>query len=216
VLVADSFVFVHIPKTGGSFVRAVISDHLPVIDSPAGKHTPYGDLPVEWQQLPGFYVVRNPWDWYVSWYHYRTRRGPREPPRNPGKRALWEGPLKRGEADFKEAVTRACTGSFDDPLAPMFREQDIDLYSARVKTIAGPALERPDFTAIRFERLRMELVRFLREHAEPPAELVAAIGNDPPRRASRHGHYQDYYDDELAELVGLRTRWLCERFRFEF
>jgi hypothetical protein len=224
MLVTDSFVFVHIPKTGGSFVDSVIRDHLPVIEHDVGKHTPYGDLPARWHHLPGFYVVRNPWDWYVSWYHYRGQRArrrnrrarPARRTRNPRKEAFLEGALRSGEADFKEAVTRACTGDFEDPLAPMFSQEDIDLYSARVKTIAGPALDRSDFSALRFERLRKELLRFLRNHAHVPTTLASAIRRHPPMRASAHGPYQGYYDDDLRRLVGEKTGWLCERFGYEF
>ena len=35
VLVTRDFVFVHIPKTGGSFIQAAIAEHLPVIDHAA-------------------------------------------------------------------------------------------------------------------------------------------------------------------------------------
>jgi hypothetical protein len=228
MLVTDHFVFVHIPKTGGSFIQKVIADHMPVvdheaaIDQPAWSHTPYGSLPARWQHLPAFCVVRNPWDWYVSWFSYQTERGPRRRARAPdedpwGKWAVWDGALRRGEADFKEAVGRACIGEFDHPLAPMMREEGIDLYTARVKEIVGPALDRPNFTVLRFERgLRKQLLGYLRAQTEVPPTLVSAIRRAPPVLASTHGPYQDYYDDELRDLVGDRARWLCDRFQYRF
>ena len=120
-----------------------------------------------------------------------------------GKLAVWEGAFRGGDADFKEAVTRACTGSFDHPLTPVMRDEGIDLYSARFREIAGAALDHPNFTVLRFERgLRKELVRFLRAHIDVPQPLLTAIRDHPPIRSSEHGPYQDYYDDELRELVG--------------
>lgn len=227
MLVTDDFVFLHIPKTGGSFIQSVIAEHLPVIDHeaaighPVWSHEPYESLPSAWRERPAFCVVRNPWDWYVSWFHYQMERGPRRrrPPAGEdrwGKQAVWEGALRSGDADFKEAVTRACTGAFEHPLSAMMRTQNLDLYSARVHEIAGPALDLPNFTALRFERLRRQLLRYLRRHSDPPPELLEAIRRNPPRRESKHCRYHEYYDAELRDLVGERTAWLCERFEYEF
>ncbi len=224
MLVTRDFVFVHIPKTGGSFIQAAIAEHLPVIDhaaeidGPVWSHTPHSSLPSRWRQLPAFCVIRNPWGWYVSWFHYQMERGPRANEADPwGKRAVWEGAMRGGEADFKEAVTLACTGDFDHPLTPVMRAQGLDFYSARVREIAGAALDRPDFTVLRFERsLRKQVLRYLRAHTEVPRGLAAAIRNGPPSRTSKHGHYTEYYDDELRDLVADKTAWLCDRFGYRY
>ena len=103
MLVTDSFVFLHIPKTGGGFIQSVIGEHLPVqdheaaIEHPTWSHEPYDSLPARWRHLPAFCVLRNPWDWYVSWFHYQRERGPyrRATDGDPwGKRAVWEGALR--------------------------------------------------------------------------------------------------------------------------
>jgi hypothetical protein len=228
VLVTDDFVFVHIPKTGGSFIQKAIADNMPVRDHEiaaadgAWSHTPYSSLPTHWRHLPAFCVVRNPWDWYVSWFHYQMARGPRRRARahggDPwGKWAVWEGALRSGEADFQEAVTRACTGDFEHPLRSVMREEGIDLYSARVREIIGAALDQPNFTVLRFEQgLRKPLLRYLRAQTEVPPGLAAAIRRSPPIRVSEHGPYPDYYDDGLRDLVGEKARWLCGRFQYKF
>jgi hypothetical protein len=221
VLVTDSFVFVHIPKTAGTFIKTVIRAHLPVVEQRARTHTPYSSLPSQWSHLPGFYVVRNPWDWYVSWFHWTMELGRRREERGKGlrpgsdKQVVWENLLRSGHTDFKEAVYRACTGDFDHPLAPMIRREGIDFYSAHVKTIAGAALDRPDFTALKFEQLKRPLLRFLRAHTDVSPALAAAVHHDPPQRPSEHGDYRDYYDDELRALVEEKTHWLCERFQYK-
>jgi len=139
VLVTKGFVFVHIPKTGGSFIQTVIGEHLPVLDLSSYTHTPYAELPERWRHLPAFCVVRNPWDWYVSWFHHSIRspekrnarlRSPVAPGREAlrrEKRAVWDGVLRSGRASFDEVVTRLCTGDFDHSLAPMMRREGIDL-----------------------------------------------------------------------------------------
>ncbi len=139
MLVTDSFVFLHIPKTAGSFIQTVLPDHLPVIKYSyrVWTHTSYEELPERWRHLPAFCVVRNPWDWYVSWFCYtmegRSRRDARlrSPNADPRKRVVWEHVFRSGRADFKEAVTRACAGGFDHPLAPLMAGRSTARTSAR-------------------------------------------------------------------------------------
>jgi len=73
--------FVHIPKCGGSFVERVLSPY--ILDCPiltlddARGHLTW----LEYKRIfllhgldimngETFSVVRNPWDWHVSWFHY--------------------------------------------------------------------------------------------------------------------------------------------------
>jgi len=228
VLVSESFVFVHIPRTGGSFIQTVVGEQLPVLDQSDYTHAPYAELAERWRHLPAFCVVRNPWDWYVSWFHQvigspQKRSARLQAPVAPGRealrrerQALWSDLLRSGQASFDEVVTRACTGDFQHPLAPMIREQGIDLYSAYVQTIAGDALDRPNFTVLRFERLRQQLLLFLRAHADPPKRLRAEIRHAPPVKTSEHRPYTAYYDESLRALVGERTGWLRRRFAYEY
>ena len=62
------------------------------------------------------------------------------------------------------------------------------------------------------QKLRQELLRFLRTHSDPPKNLRVAIRHAPPLKVSEHDPYPVYYDDRLANLVGERARWFCERF----
>jgi len=55
-------VFVHIPRTGRTFVRRVVDGHVAVTHS-FDAHASYEDLPTSLADLPAFCVVRNPWDW---------------------------------------------------------------------------------------------------------------------------------------------------------
>jgi hypothetical protein len=215
VLVTDGFVFLHVPKTGGTFIHNVLSSHLSGIDHRAiGKrsHVTYRELRPEWRQRPVFCVVRNPWDWYVSWFSYQAYRRQRPTDDEP----KWFRGLRRGRVPFKEAVTRLCIGDFNHRLVPLMHEEGIDFCSAHVRSIGGEGLDQPNFTVLRYELLRDGLLGFLREHIAVPPGLAAAIRHSPPVRVSKRGPYPDYYDAELAELVGEKASWLCERFGYSF
>jgi hypothetical protein len=217
VLIGNDFVFLHVPKTGGSFVQQVILDHLPTVDVRGYTHTPFRELPAHAQALPGFYVVRNPWDWYVSWFHYSQQWGDgKHEPRRQHKAIIWNDLLRRGEASFAEAVTRALTGDFDRAALFPSLDEPSDLYTAYVRDIVGPALERPDFTAIRFEHLRRGLRSSLLGRGGVDKALLRAVRDAPPERTSVHRLYVEYYDRGLRDLVGQRTGWLCERYHYRF
>jgi hypothetical protein len=117
MLVTNDFVFVHIPKTGGTFIDVVLRNHLAVADYQAERHAPHSSLPAKWRHLPSFCVIRNPWDWYVSWYHYPTQSKPGQARTNPVKQGLWWSAFDEGRASFEEAVRRACLGEIDHPLS---------------------------------------------------------------------------------------------------
>jgi hypothetical protein len=220
MLVASELVFVHIPRTGGSFIRSVLRDHLE-LDPNAPKlagHASYDELPVEFRDRPGFCVVRNPWDWYVSWYHFVMKRGPQLAtldPTNP-KRQTWETLFRSGRSGFEETVTRACQGRLVHPYAKSARKRDTDLYSEHVRVLAARAIKRGGLEAGRFEALVPSVVDFLERHGLLTASLREAVEHASPTNVAEHGPYQDYYDQELRELVAHKARWLTERFDYAF
>lgn len=124
----------------------------------------------------------------MSWYFYTLRRGTESnrlatgPPR---KRVIWRDVMDSGRATFAEAGQAACRGAYDS--ASVFPNSDVtglDLYSAFVHTIVGEALDRPDYAAVRFERLRREVTEFLRDREGVDKLVLQAIRNDPAVRQS--------------------------------
>jgi hypothetical protein len=220
MLVASELVFVHVPRTGGSFIRGVLRDHLE-LDPAAPRfptHASYDELPAEFRDRPGFCVVRNPWDWYVSWYHHLINRGPRMAGLDPGhpKRANWEIAFAGGRSSFKEAVTTLCEGRLEHPFADTVRRRDSDLYTEYVRILAGRAIKRGRLEAGRFEELIPFLVDFLDRRGHLTDSVREAVEHSPPTNATEHGPYRDYYDPELRELVAHKARWLTDRFGYAF
>jgi hypothetical protein len=211
------FVLLHVPRTGGQFLRKICFERLPAdwfIRNVLDPHTPYDVLAEDFRELPMFSLVRNPWDWYASIYHYLTQtlddedRGP-----------MWESAYERGESDFATTVRRLCTGKdFDNPRTkPIMDRLDCDHGTAVWWRIAGAGVEAGHVEVGRFEDLRRDFLGFLERHRVPvPASFAEAVASEPAYGASERGPYQRYYDDELRELVRVKARRIVDAYGYEF
>jgi hypothetical protein len=71
MIVTDHFAFVHLHKAGGSFVTEFLLRCVPSARR-IGYHYPRAILPAEYADRPILGSVRNPWDFYVSYYHFQA------------------------------------------------------------------------------------------------------------------------------------------------
>ncbi len=69
MFITPDFVFVHMPKTGGTFVTKMLKKLYPD-GIELDKHGTCSDIPHKYAHLPIVSVLRNPFDRYVSQYFY--------------------------------------------------------------------------------------------------------------------------------------------------
>lgn len=84
-------IFVHIPKTGGSSIQKWLLDNTDSYVTKGSKHYSLNGLEAKYGKFDfSFAVVRNPWDWCVSWYFFKRDRALRriDNPKNKGKFSL--------------------------------------------------------------------------------------------------------------------------------
>ena len=234
MLVTDKFVFVHLPRSGGTFVSEVIRKLFPEARE-IGYHLPRELLPREYSHLPVLGTVRNPWEFYVSWYHHHYRSSRYSPFVN----VLFRYNSEDRTLDFVQTIRNALSlGVSDEKLDPLIqalpenfdyqkrhipnvtkdamrkiRGTGIGLYTFRFNEMFGQA---NDIFFCRVESLRTDLVAFFERIGAASDALHSYVLGLEKKNISEHLHYSTYYTPELAELVRIRDYQLIERFGFKF
>lgn len=203
-----NILFLHVPKCGGSFVEQAF---LPwILKCPSRRirdargHLTYREYAkvfdrhrVDLSAMHVFTVVRNPWDWHVSWFHYLKEDLGRGRSGMPTEVELFQN---YGFSDYLRWLA-------DDeaPTSPTryIRKQQLDYLTDAAGTLAVQRI-------LRQERLADDL-------AKMAAELDLAV-TVPERRAnpSSHGHYREYYDDFGIDLIARRHKDDVETFGYTF
>ena len=206
MILSEHFVFLHLPKTGGSFVRELCTHYAP----PAWKvrlldnHPTIRDIPPEYANLPIFGFVRNPFDWYVSWYTYlRKRRN------DPFFNRVSEG----GSKSFGETLRTV----FETDIAGMLGRNCLftdSPFGCYLNYVFGNNLR--EIRLGKFESLREDLLRIWRSMVELPASLEAQIRLYPEVNKGQRGDYRAYYDQPLRRLVERRDQLVLDRFDYRF
>lgn len=239
-MIYDRFVFLHMPKTAGIFLRDALEHELGPPKESIWGHPSWDAIPAQAAGLPVLMYVRNPWDWYVSWYHFyphwiQERRSPdwfRE--NDPLVRLLLGNSAKfvagklQGVSDFATTVKNACEnlGSSNSLVQEMLAQRikraeamamGHDLYTTEFERIAGAGFESRQLTTGRFESLLEDLERFFLDNEIPLGnDLRQRIAAREPLNTHYHRPYRQYYDDDLRDLVGQSCSMLIERFSYRF
>jgi hypothetical protein len=229
MIVTDKFVFVHLPRSGGTFVSEVIRKFFPSAHE-IGYHLPRELLPREYSHLPVLGTVRNPWAYYVSWYYHQQsneRHGP-----------LFRFLTENRKLDFVETTRNELNLCVNDNLDVLLqalpehfnyqerhipnltrdvlrkiRGTGLGLYAFRFNQLFGQA---DDVYFCRAESLRSDLMSFFETIGVTSDSLRSYVLGLDKKNVSEHRHYSTYYAPDLAELVFIRDRPLIERFRYVF
>lgn len=78
MIIGDSFVFIHNPHTAGAFLRTAFKKMFPEANffELTRWHQPIQKLSKRHWNKMKFGVIRNPWEWYVSFYKHQQPNGP--------------------------------------------------------------------------------------------------------------------------------------------
>ena len=234
MLVTDKFVFLHLPRTGGTFVYEVVRRFFPSAQE-IGYHLPRAVLPRDYSHLPILGTVRTPWEFYASWYQHQSSNVRYSPFKNvlfgclSENRKLdfvrtIENALDLGVSDDKlDLLIKALPENFEyqrrhipnltKDLMLKIRGTGLGLYTFRFNQLFGHA---DDVFFCRLESLRSDLMTFFETIGAASDALRNYVLGLDKKNVSEHLHYSTYYTPELAELVLIRDRPLIERFGYVF
>lgn len=229
MIVTPRFVFLHLHKSGGTFVNAGLVQHVAGARQ-IGYHLPRCMLPAQFTALPALGLVRNPWSYYVSWYSFQRSR--------PRPNALFQILSQGGTLDFAATIRNMLNlerepALLDRVLAalpPAYLNQGLNLPGFALAPIRGSGLGfysflyrylyGPDVTAVRLarmEHLRVEVPALLESAGEPvTATLRDYMSTAPALNTSEHAPHRQLYDAELAQLVAERDSYVIERHGYSF
>jgi hypothetical protein len=230
MIVTDKFVFVHFPRTGGTFITDVIMRFFPSAHE-IGYHLPRSLLPREYSYLPVLGSVRNPWEFYVSWYFHVWPRDAATP--------LHSWLSENGKHQFEGATRNALNlGTDNDRLDALIKNMpdEVDYSTRNIPNISRDALRKVRGTGVgyytfrfnhlfgnadevffcRQESLRADLIHFLERIGAASDDIRADVLESEKKNTADHSHYSSYYTPELAHLVSIRDRAVIERFSYTF
>lgn len=216
MIITKYFVFLHIPKTGGNFLTQVCAAHLPgdyVVRHQIHDHAGAAAIPEEYRHLPRFALIRNPWDWYVSWYHF-LKEVSKDPP------VFWFPISDSGQADFGTTIANLCEARFNGVatrVAKLLTERDVGLLTLHYQEILGSSLREKRVSVGRVESLREDFLEFLEVNDIPvPIRFVNAVREMSRTNVSEHGPYREYYTEELASLIRHKDREIIATYGYEY
>lgn len=228
MMICDKFVFLHLHKSGGTFINRMMISCIPSARR-VGYHLPYSQVPDICRNLPVVGTVRNPWSYYVSWFHFQHAQA------NPNP--LFMICSENKQLDFAHTISNLVNLQSDDSridrLMAAFPEQfvsyGLNLTRHCIDKIRGSGLgfysflyERlfagaPSPSIVRMEELRDTFYDLPLGLRGPETMLVRDfIRQAPPMNTSEHMPYADYYSDGLKSLVGDMDRPLIDRHGYEF
>jgi hypothetical protein len=230
MIATDKFVFGHLPRSGGTFVSEVIRKFFPSAHE-IGHHLPRELLPKEYSHLPVLGTVRNPWEFYVSLYHYVWPKD--------AASVLVSWMSENGTLGFKGSIRNLLNLGVNDErlnvLIEMLPER-LDYSKRNIPAATKDAMRRVRGTRVgyytfrfnqtfgnaddvffcRLETLGQDLVAFFNGIGAATDELRDYVLGSDKVNAAEHLHYSTYYTPDLSELVSIRDRPLIERFGYVF
>jgi len=194
------FVFIHIPRTGGTSIRKCIGhfNEIPIwlhksklgkqtdqrLEKHVKAHTLFSVIG-SYNDYFKFGFVRNPWDWMLS--IYLLIKKDKADPRN----------KMANQVNFKEFVK--IFYEYDPKVYPARDGQYSYLYSSNRQLV--------DFIG-RFERLKQDF--------EKVCSKIGITANLPRINSTTHDHYRNYYDRYSRLLVAEMFSKDIEVFRYKF
>ncbi|MFQ3190862.1 MAG: tetratricopeptide (TPR) repeat protein [Paraglaciecola sp.] len=235
MIITERFVFIHMHKTGGQTLNNIIKRCIPK-HQVIGYHYPCKEVPAKSIALPLVGMVRNPWDWYISWYAFNN--GPKL--RNP----LFAIVSHNGQANLNTTISNLINLGSDTAMSQQHRQQLIQVLPETLQQNRGVGLTKDDIRNFsdnnngyyswmfqrmfgdyksdqthigKFENLQQDFLGIMQHLAVEQTPCLQDEFNKRERKnVSQHSHYSHYYDTPLQRLVAEKEQRLIDNFNYRF
>lgn len=228
MIVTDRFVFLHLHKSGGSFVNRFLFEFVPSARQ-VGYHLPREYIPDKARELPILGTARNPWAYYVSWYSFQQAMpvpnalfAVASEDRRLGFAGTLRNLMRLGEdQQFLDAwaarlplqLPNRGINLSRDCVLPL-RNSGLGFYSFLYRRMYG---DLSQVSLLDTQQLRAGLPEFLTATGiDATPAMHEWLRESAPANSSTHAHYSTCYDDALRELVAEKDGAVIERHGFAF
>jgi len=228
MIVCDRYVFVHLHKSGGTFINELMLRCIPGAHR-IGYHLPYRELPEAYRALPVLGTVRNPWAYYVSWFAFQS--GQKRP--NPLFRICSDDGRLGFDGTIRNLVGLGSNPSHLDAFRALvpdeYRAFGLNLTRRCVDDLRGfdggyygflyarmyAGARAP--TLMKLEALRPVFREKLAQLGVLPNDAVELfLDRAPALNASRHRPYREYYSRDLQRIVEVADADVIEAHEYCF
>lgn len=216
MILHKDWVFLHLQKTGGMFFEGYLLKNVPGSKFGNSRHGGYRRIPEKYRNNKIIFgTIRNPWEWYVSWYH-KLIMG------HPCFNELYEG---KDFNTFLFDLFNRSSGKFRDLDFGLISRCNIGVLSYRY---SDRFLQKPSFKSksdflesqktffltdfCLFHSMKQDLCRILNLNKKQREIL-----NDSKSvNTSTHQHYRKYYNEESKNIVYKKDQFLLDNYGFTF
>ena len=229
MIITEKFTYIHLHKSAGTFVNSFIHHYFP-INQAIGYHLPARYIPEQFARLPIIGCVRNPWDFYISWYFFQLQKKQ--------SNALFMATSKDKTLDFNATMERLLSlndnlqllnqiltqlpdhfvpSGMNIPRNVMARlyGSSLGLYSFLYQWMYADAPSEPQL--VKTEQLQMGLISVLSLNgvsiSDDMAQFLHKRGHE---NSSEHGHYGHYYSQEIRDRVSEVDRLVIKKHDYQF
>jgi len=208
MICTDKICFIHLPKTGGTFVRMCMGD---IFDNTyfddGGSGLKEHSYPEKKMDQYTFGFIRNPFDWYVSlWCHVKKKP---------------DG-IKRTQKYYDEDFNMFLNSLLCNPSLRIGGNKgwlskvvfsDMHIAGVGLLTYMHDMMYVYVDEVCMFEDIRVEAVRMFSNLGVSNLDVVYNI---PPAKSSDRLHYHNYYNDESRDIVSKMDKVLLEKYGYNF
>ena len=229
MILHPNFIFAHIPKCGGNFLNSFFRDNFTECHVTDKNHK--GLLDIDINNRKTFFTIRNPFDWYVSWWAFNKTTGIKEISK------FYKSVVKDNYENFVrsilntkegktiwfdfETMTKLDIGMLTFKFLRIISNRNIT-FNLKPNEITKDNIKNyllaNDYIDIN-KNFNCNLYKFFKDNnlLHFTNEQKSLLLKSKKVNTSKHNHYVTYYkSNEVIELIKHKDRLIFELFKYKF